>query len=113
MVSAAVLTVSDAASANNFLDKSGPAAVNFLKARGYQILRTEIVPDDAQLIRQAIIAWVNDKPHPIDLIVTTGGTGFGTRDVTPEVLNTALSILGHQTILIFHGPPSTGRVPID
>ena len=84
--SAAVLTVSDTASANNLLDKSGPTAADLLKARGYHLLLAEIVPDDTQLIRQSIAAWVNDRSRPIDLIVTTGGTGFGARDVTPEVL---------------------------
>jgi len=91
MASAAVLTVSDTASANNSLDKSGPAAVDFLKARGYRVLHTDIVPDDTPLIRQSILTWVDAGSHPIDLIVTTGGTGFGPRDVTPEVLNSALS----------------------
>lgn len=98
MVSAAVLTVSDTATANNLLDKSGPAAADFLKARGHLVLRTEIVPDDTQLIRQSITAWAYDRSHPIDLIVTTGGTGFGARDVTPEVLNPALSFFCIQPI---------------
>lgn len=89
MVSAAVLTVSDTASANSLLDKSGPAAADVLKARGYHILHAEVVPDDTHLIRQSIIAWTTDGSNPIDLIITTGGTGFGQRDVTPEVLNVA------------------------
>lgn len=96
MVSAAVLTVSDTAYANNLLDKSGPAAAEFLEARGYHVPSTEIVPDDTQLIRQSITAWANDRTHPVDLIVTTGGTGFSARDVTPEVLNPALSVFGIQ-----------------
>ena len=98
MVSAAVLTVSDTASANNLLDESGPTAADFLKAHGYRVLHSEIVSDDTQLIRQSIIAWVNNRSHPIDLIVTTGGTGFGARDVTPEVLNSPLSVFGIKPI---------------
>ena len=86
MVSAAVLTVSDTASANNLFDKSGPAAADLLKARGYHVLHADVVPDDTQLIRQSITAWTKDEPNPVDLIITTGGTGFGPRDVTPEVL---------------------------
>ena len=89
MVSAAVLTVSDTASANSLLDRSGPAAADVLKAHGYHILHAEVVPDDTQLIRQSIIAWTTDGSNPIDLIITTGGTGFGQRDVTPEVLDVA------------------------
>lgn len=74
------------------MDKSGPTAADFLKGHGYQVLHTEIVPDDIQLIRQSVVAWANDRSHPIDLIVTTGGTGFGVRDVTPEVLDPACSL---------------------
>ena len=85
MVSAAVLTVSDTASVDRLLDKSGPSAASFLQAHGYQVIHTHIVPDDKQLIRRSITAWLKDPSHPVDLIVTTGGTGFGVRDVTPEV----------------------------
>lgn len=92
MVSAAVLTVSDTASANALLDNSGPAAADLLKAHGYHVLHADVVPDDTRLIRQSITAWVDDGPNPVDLIITTGGTGFGPRDVTPEVLdNVSLS----------------------
>ena len=101
MVSAAVLTVSDTAFADNLLDKSGPTAADCLKARGYRILHTQIVPDDTQLIRQSITAWANDKSRPLDLIITTGGTGFGARDVTPEVLDSALSVFRIQFIHLF------------
>ena len=90
MVSAAVLTVSDTASANELLDSSGPAAANFLSARGYRIVHTRVVPDDTQLIRQTVNEWARDTPQPPDLIITTGGTGFGVRDVTPEVHDTLL-----------------------
>lgn len=102
-VSAAVLTVSDTASADNLVDESGPAAADFLKARGYRVRYTEIVPDDEQLIRQSVVAWVNDPSHPLDLVVTTGGTGFGVRDVTPEVLNSPLSIFGFRLSCPFIG----------
>ena len=98
MLSAAVLTVSDRAFANNLLDTSGLAAADFLRGRGYLVPHTAIVPDDAQLIRHSIIAWVRDPSHPVDLVVTTGGTGFGVRDVTPEVHNSALAVLGIQII---------------
>lgn len=108
MVFAAVLTVSDTASVNNLLDRSGPAAADFLKAHGYSVLHTAIVPDDKQLIRQSVNGWVYGTSHPIDLIITTGGTGFGARDITPEVLNSALAVLGFQTI-DFH--VRLGRVP--
>jgi hypothetical protein len=83
MVSAAVLTVSDTASVDHRLDNSGPSIADFLHRHGYRVLHTDIVPDDIQLIRRSITAWANGGSHPVDLIITTGGTGFGLRDVTP------------------------------
>lgn len=99
---AAVLTVSDTASVNKLLDKSGPAAAEFLKAHGYRVLHAAIVPDDTLLIRHSVNAWVRDTSHPVDLIITTGGTGFGARDATPEVLNSALAVLGILIIAVDH-----------
>jgi len=108
MVSAAVLTVNDTASANNLLDESGPAAAEFLKGRGHRVTRTKIVPNDTEPIRQWITAWAESG---VDLIVTTGGTGFGARDVTPEVLNPPLFAFGIQIIDLSRA--SVGRVVSD
>jgi len=108
-VSAAVLTVSDTAFADRLSDESGPAAAEFLKGRGHRVVHTEIVPDDTVLIRQSITAWAGS----IDLIVTTGGTGFGARDVTPEVLKPALLFAFGVQIIDFSTRASVGRVALD
>lgn len=82
-VTIAVLTISDSASKNTELDKSGPLICQILSAYpSFAISDTKVVPDDLQIIRSTIQAWVNDN---IQWIITTGGTGFGSRDVTPEV----------------------------
>jgi molybdenum cofactor synthesis domain-containing protein len=76
---AAVLTVSDGVSAGTREDVSGPAVAELLGREGYEVLRS-VVPDEADQIRKAIV----DLARECALVVTTGGTGFGPRDVTPE-----------------------------
>jgi molybdenum cofactor synthesis domain-containing protein len=66
-------------------DKSGPYLTQALNQSGrFSVINIRIVPDDKDIISRTIIDWteLDDKP---DLILTTGGTGFGQRDVTPEV----------------------------
>lgn len=77
---AVVLTVSDSASTGKREDTSGPAVKEVLTEEGYQVVGREVVPDDAEVIAQALRRLVGAA----DLIVTTGGTGLGPRDVTPE-----------------------------
>ena len=81
--SAAVITVSDRCSRGEATDTSGPAIVEMVKDEGYKVIHTEIVPDEKDAIRKALIHCA-DELH-IDLVFTTGGTGFSKRDVTPDV----------------------------
>jgi molybdopterin adenylyltransferase len=74
-----VITVSDGVSAGVREDGSGEALQRMLGERGYEVTR-DLVPDDVDRIRAAIVAGCQSAP----LVVTTGGTGFGVRDVTPE-----------------------------
>ncbi|MCL2342908.1 MAG: molybdopterin-binding protein [Firmicutes bacterium] len=78
---AAVITVSDKASRGEREDLSGPAVVELLESAGFQVVRTELVPDERDQIAAALIACAEAD---IALAVTTGGTGFTPRDVTPE-----------------------------
>lgn len=80
---AGVLTVSDRAARGEYADAAGPAAREFLvRHLGADIAAQAVVPDEAALISSTLKAWC-DQQH-LDLIVTTGGTGFAPRDVTPE-----------------------------
>ena len=77
-----VLTVSDRSSQGVRADASGPALVSAVHSNGWQIEKTAIIPDDLDVICDTLIAWCN--LGIIDVILTTGGTGFAPRDVTPE-----------------------------
>ena len=76
---AAVLTVSDGVSAGERDDASGDLLVELLGAEGYDVER-RVVPDDREAIADAIVELAEEA----ELVLTTGGTGLGPRDVTPE-----------------------------
>jgi molybdopterin adenylyltransferase len=78
-VRAAVLTVSDGVSAGEREDRSGDLLAGLLAAEGYEVAR-RVVPDD----RDHIEAAIEDLSLETALVLTTGGTGLGPRDVTPE-----------------------------
>lgn len=83
-IRAAVLTVSDRCSRGEQEDRSGPAVSEFLRTRlGAEIAAVRTLPDEIEPIAACFAAWVRDAP-PIDLIVSTGGTGLAPRDITPE-----------------------------
>jgi molybdenum cofactor synthesis domain-containing protein len=77
---AAVLTVSDGVSSGTRSDESGDVAEKFLRDRGFDVERA-VVPDDFDEIKRALRGFVRAG---MNLVVTTGGTGLGPRDVTPE-----------------------------
>lgn len=81
-VSIAVLTVSDTRSLAD--DRSGDTLVARLETAGHKLGGRKIVKDDINALQSQIMDWVNDPA--IDVIITTGGTGFTGRDVTPEAL---------------------------
>lgn len=76
-----ILTISDKGARGEREDKSGPAIRELMEAEGAEIIRTRVVPDEPEIIRAALIEWSDEG---IDLILTTGGTGFSPRDLTPE-----------------------------
>ena len=79
---AAVITVSDKGFAGLREDTSGPALVKLLREDGYEVISTSLVPDDMEKIMTELTICA-DRLSPC-LIVTTGGTGFSKRDITPE-----------------------------
>lgn len=80
-VNAGVLTVSDGCSRGEREDVSGRVLADTLSANGYAILKRAIVPDDIEQIELVLRRWCEAG---CDLIMTTGGTGFAPRDITPE-----------------------------
>ena len=79
---AAVITLSDLGSRGERADTSGPALCEILKGNGWNIVHTAILPDDIDLIKAELIRCADELG--VCLVVTTGGTGFSRRDVTPE-----------------------------
>jgi molybdenum cofactor biosynthesis protein B len=78
----AVLTVSDTRDEES--DRSGPLLVERLTAGGHELAGKAIVMDEVEAIRSQVRAWVADEE--VDVILSTGGTGFAPRDVTPEAV---------------------------
>lgn len=85
---AAVITVSDACSAGTREDTSGPAVCTLLRAAGYEVVYTALVPDEREEI-SALLRQCADELR-CALIITTGGTGLSPRDVTPEATRDVL-----------------------
>ena len=77
-----ILTSSDRSSRDERPDLSGPVLVEMVREKGWDIVETLIVPDDVDILRDTLILWADSGD--IDLILTTGGTGFAPRDITPE-----------------------------
>lgn len=80
MRTAAVVTVSDGVSAGTRRDESGEALASHLEDAGFDVTHRTVVADDAGAIAMTIRGYVDG----VNLVLTTGGTGFGPRDVTPE-----------------------------
>jgi molybdopterin adenylyltransferase len=78
----AVLTISDTRSLSD--DKSGNTLIERLEGAGHRLAERAIVPDDVEAIRAKVKGWIADKA--VDVVITTGGTGFTGRDITPEAL---------------------------
>ena len=78
----AVLTISDTRALDD--DKSGATLVDRLTAAGHRLAARDIVTDDVEAIRAIVRKWIADPS--VDAVITTGGTGFPGRDVTPEAI---------------------------
>jgi molybdenum cofactor synthesis domain-containing protein len=76
-----ILTVSDKGARGEREDRSGPAIREVVAAAGGEVVRYRVVPDETGPIRAALVEWADEG---IDIVLTTGGTGFSPRDWTPE-----------------------------
>lgn len=77
-----IITISDRSSRGEREDLSGPALIKRISDAGYQVVSSAVIPDDFNQIKTLLIEWCDSGDF--DLILTTGGTGFAPRDVTPE-----------------------------
>ena len=79
---AAVITVSDKGSRGERVDTSGPAVCAMLEEADFDVVHTAIIPDEMEQIKVELVKCADEKK--IGLVMTTGGTGFSQRDITPE-----------------------------
>ncbi len=77
-----ILTVSDRSAHGQRPDASGPALSEKILSMGWQVPQAGLVPDDLRAIQDILTTWVDELE--LDVILTTGGTGFAPRDITPE-----------------------------
>jgi molybdenum cofactor synthesis domain-containing protein len=83
-----ILTLSDRSARGEREDASGPALTRLIEAEGWSVAKQDILPDDESAIREKLISWVDSGA--LDVILTTGGTGFAPRDVTPEATRSVI-----------------------
>ena len=82
MIKVAILTISDSCSKGKQQDLSGQTITDILKTNDFEVCHKQIVADETEQISTKLI-YFSDKPE-VDVVFTTGGTGLGPRDVTPE-----------------------------
>lgn len=89
MIRVGILTLSDRGAAGEYEDRSGPVIRELVVERlGAEMVEYAVIPDEFDRIRDTLITWTDDRQ--LDLILTTGGTGFAPRDVTPEATKTVI-----------------------
>ena len=89
---AAVITISDKGARGERVDTSGPAVRAMLEEAGFEVVYTNIIPDDIEQIKSELIQCADERK--IALVMTTGGTGFSQRDITPEA---TLAVIERET----------------
>jgi molybdopterin adenylyltransferase len=77
-----ILTLSDRSARGERADSSGPALASLIQAEGWSVVKQEVLPDEESAIREILSSWADSAE--MDVLLTTGGTGFSPRDVTPE-----------------------------
>ncbi len=84
----AILTVSDGCFRGERKDRSGDVIAEWCERLGYELAERAVVPDESQEIVPRLVRWADSGA--VDVVLTTGGTGFSLRDVTPEATRTVL-----------------------
>jgi molybdopterin adenylyltransferase len=77
-----ILTVSDRSVRGERADVSGPALADLVRSHSWSVTKQALLPDEESMIRAQLVTWADGGE--VDVILTTGGTGFAPRDVTPE-----------------------------
>jgi len=110
MITVAVLTLSDKGSRGEREDLSGPLIADLLKPIGADLKFYEILPDEKELIRGKLIEYCGK----VDLILTTGGTGLASRDVTPDATLEVIDkeVLGIAELMRSEGFKKTRRAAL-
>jgi cyclic pyranopterin phosphate synthase len=83
-IRSAVLTVSDSCARGQNIDESGKLLSDFIKKESAELVGAQVIPDDIEKIRSVVEGFT--KAHELDLLLITGGTGIGPRDVTPDAV---------------------------
>lgn len=83
-----IMILSDRSSRGERADSSGPALAALIQSRGWSVTKQIILPDEIPAIRSKLIEWADGGD--CDVILTSGGTGFSSRDVTPEATRSVL-----------------------
>lgn len=78
----AVLTMSDRCSRKEYEDESGKTIIELIKGIGGEVVEYDVVPDEIDLVKEKLIHFCDNLK--VDVVLTTGGTGLGPRDITPE-----------------------------
>lgn len=84
-----IITISDRASAGDYQDLGGPALKEVAKKNGWQLLCEAVIPDDRKRVQETLQSF---SKQGCGLILTTGGTGIGPRDVTPEAIREIMRV---------------------
>jgi molybdopterin adenylyltransferase len=82
IIKVAILTISDRSFSGTREDLSGPALISSVQNLGWQVVFKEIIPDDFETIKKTLLEY--SSSDQVNLILTTGGTGYSSRDNTPE-----------------------------
>ena len=107
-----ILTVSDSAAEGRREDLSGRAVRRLVEKRGWEVQASEVAPDEIEAVQGHLRAWLKKKD--VDLILTTGGTGLGPRDITPEATRPLLEreIPGLSELMRAEGSKKTKRAAL-